>query len=294
METSLSMDQESVGAPEQVVNAPGVQLSGEVLRTTEDVEALESAMEMRGLHVYYGSFLAVKDVSLRVPRHRITSIIGPSGCGKSTLLRALNRMNELVPTARTEGEVLFNGLNIYGPEVDAVEVRRRVGMVFQKPNPFPKSIYDNVAWAARINGYRGDMDELVERCLGQAALWDEVRDKLKQSGLSLSGGQQQRLCIARTLAVEPDVILMDEPCSALDPIATLRIEELMRELSRNYSIVIVTHNMQQAARVSDVTAMMMLVGESRAGSVIEIGPTETIFTRPRDKRTEDYVTGRFG
>jgi phosphate transport system ATP-binding protein len=260
----------------------------------EDLEALESVMEMRGLHVYYGSFLAVKDVRLRVPRHRITSIIGPSGCGKSTLLRALNRMNELVPTARTEGEVLFNGLDIYGPEVDPVEVRRRVGMVFQKPNPFPKSIYENVAWAARINGYRGDMDELVERCLLQSALWDEVRDKLKQSGLSLSGGQQQRLCIARTLAVEPDVILMDEPCSALDPIATLRIEELMRELSRNYSIVIVTHNMQQAARVSDVTAMMMLVGESRAGSVIEIGPTETIFTRPKDKRTEDYVTGRFG
>jgi phosphate transport system ATP-binding protein len=294
MVTMLSTEQESASARPDVGNERSVRLSGEVLRSMEDLEALESVMEMRGLHVYYGSFLAVKDVRLRVPRHRITSIIGPSGCGKSTLLRALNRMNELVPTARTEGEVLFNGLDIYGPEVDPVEVRRRVGMVFQKPNPFPKSIYENVAWAARINGYRGDMDELVERCLLQSALWDEVRDKLKQSGLSLSGGQQQRLCIARTLAVEPDVILMDEPCSALDPIATLRIEELMRELSRNYSIVIVTHNMQQAARVSDVTAMMMLVGESRAGSVIEIGPTETIFTRPKDKRTEDYVTGRFG
>jgi phosphate transport system ATP-binding protein len=294
MVTMLSTEQESASARADVGNERSVRLSGEVLRSMEDLEALESVMEMRGLHVYYGSFLAVKDVRLRVPRHRITSIIGPSGCGKSTLLRALNRMNELVPTARTEGEVLFNGLDIYGPEVDPVEVRRRVGMVFQKPNPFPKSIYENVAWAARINGYRGDMDELVERCLLQSALWDEVRDKLKQSGLSLSGGQQQRLCIARTLAVEPDVILMDEPCSALDPIATLRIEELMRELSRNYSIVIVTHNMQQAARVSDVTAMMMLVGESRAGSVIEIGPTETIFTRPKDKRTEDYVTGRFG
>jgi phosphate transport system ATP-binding protein len=294
MVTMLSTEQESASTRADVGNERSVRLSGEVLRSMEDLEALESVMEMRGLHVYYGSFLAVKDVRLRVPRHRITSIIGPSGCGKSTLLRALNRMNELVPTARTEGEVLFNGLDIYGPEVDPVEVRRRVGMVFQKPNPFPKSIYENVAWAARINGYRGDMDELVERCLLQSALWDEVRDKLKQSGLSLSGGQQQRLCIARTLAVEPDVILMDEPCSALDPIATLRIEELMRELSRNYSIVIVTHNMQQAARVSDVTAMMMLVGESRAGSVIEIGPTETIFTRPKDKRTEDYVTGRFG
>ena len=274
--------------------ARSVRVSGEVLRTGEDIETLEAAMEMRRLSVFYGSFLAVQDVSLKLARHKITAIIGPSGCGKSTLLRSLNRMNELVPTARTQGEVLFDGLNIYSPDVDPVEVRRRVGMVFQKPNPFPKSIYENVAWAARINGYRGEMDELVERCLNRAALWDEVKDKLKQSGLSLSGGQQQRLCIARALAVEPDVILMDEPCSALDPIATLRIEELMRQLSVNYTIVIVTHNMQQAARVSDVTAMMMLVGEKRAGSVIEVGPAETMFTRPKDKRTEDYVTGRFG
>jgi phosphate transport system ATP-binding protein len=271
-----------------------VRVSGEILRSGEELDALEAAVEMRHLNVFYGSFLAVQDVSLKIVRRRITAIIGPSGCGKSTLLRALNRMNELVPTARTEGEVLFSGLNIYSPDVDPVEVRRRVGMVFQKPNPFPRSIYENVAWGARINGYRGDMDELVERCLSQAALWDEVKDKLKQSGLSLSGGQQQRLCIARALAVEPDVILMDEPCSALDPIATLRIEELMRQLSVNYTIVIVTHNMQQAARVSDVTAMMMLVGEKRAGSVIEVGPAETMFTRPKDKRTEDYVTGRFG
>jgi len=271
-----------------------VRVSGEILRTGEDLDALEAAMEMRHLSVYYGSFLAVQDVSLKIARHKITAIIGPSACGKSTLLRSLNRMNELVPTARTEGEVMFDGLNIYASGVDPVEVRRRVGMVFQKPNPFPKSIYENVAWAARINGYRGEMDELVERCLNRAALWDEVKDKLKQSGLSLSGGQQQRLCIARALAVEPDVILMDEPCSALDPIATLRIEELMRQLSVNYTIVIVTHNMQQAARVSDVTAMMMLVGEKRAGSVIEVGPAETMFTRPKDKRTEDYVTGRFG
>ena len=203
-------------------------------------------------------------------------------------------MNELVPSARTDGQVLFDGADIYADQVDPVEVRRRVGMVFQKPNPFPKSIYENVAWGARINGFRGNMDEHVENSLRRAALWDEVYDKLKQSGLSLSGGQQQRLCIARALAVEPEVILMDEPCSALDPIATLRIEELMRELSTAYSIVIVTHNMQQAARVSDITAMMMLVGEDRSGSVIEIGDTNTVFTRPRDKRTEDYVTGRFG
>jgi len=251
-------------------------------------------MQIQDLHVYYGSFLAVRAVNLDVPRHRITAIIGPSGCGKSTLLRALNRMNELVPSARTDGQVLFDGADIYADQVDPVEVRRRVGMVFQKPNPFPKSIYENVAWGARINGFRGNMDEHVENSLRRAALWDEVYDKLKQSGLSLSGGQQQRLCIARALAVEPEVILMDEPCSALDPIATLRIEELMRELSTAYSIVIVTHNMQQAARVSDITAMMMLVGEDRSGSVIEIGDTNTVFTRPRDKRTEDYVTGRFG
>jgi phosphate transport system ATP-binding protein len=202
-------------------------------------------------------------------------------------------MNELVPTARTEGEVIFRGNNIYQDYIDPVEVRRRIGMVFQKPNPFPKSIYENVAWGARVNGYQGDVDELVEKSLRDAALWDEVHDKLDQSGLSLSGGQQQRLCIARAIAVKPDIILMDEPCSALDPIATLRIEELMRELSAAYTIVIVTHNMQQAARVSDFTAMMML-GQDRAGEMIEFNRTEVIFTRPKEKRTEDYVTGRFG
>jgi phosphate transport system ATP-binding protein len=253
----------------------------------------DAVVEIQDLSIYYGDFRAVRDVNLRVARHRITAIIGPSGCDKSTLLRSLNRMNELVPSARAEGLVLFDGVDIYGPAVDPVEVRRRVGMVFQKPNPFPKSIYENIAWGARLNGFRGPMDEHVESCLRRAALWDEVKHKLKQSGLSLSGGQQQRLCIARALAVEPEVILMDEPCSALDPIATLKIEELMRELSRDYTIVIVTHNMQQAARVSGFTAMMMM-DEQRAGGVIEFDVTEKIFTRPANPRTEDYVTGRFG
>ncbi|MBC7237172.1 MAG: phosphate ABC transporter ATP-binding protein [Chloroflexi bacterium] len=252
------------------------------------------AIEARKLRVYYGDFLAIKDVDLRIVRQKITAIIGPSGCGKSTMLRAFNRMNELVLTARTEGEVLFDGLNIYDPDVDPVEVRRRIGMVFQKPNPFPKSIYENVAWGARINGYRGDMDELVEESLRQAALWDEVKDKLEQSGLSLSGGQQQRLCIARAIAVKPDIILMDEPASALDPIATLRIEDLMRELTQKYTIVVVTHNMQQAARVSDYTAFFSLDESERAGVLIEYGPTQQIFTAPREKLTEDYITGRFG
>ena len=262
--------------------------------TRDDIQAFaDVALETLDLRVYYGDFLAIRDVDLSIESRRITAIIGPSGCGKSTLLRAFNRMNELVPTARTEGEVVFRGVNIYEEDVDPVEVRRRVGMVFQKPNPFPKTIYENIAWGAKVNGYRGDMDALVEGSLTQAALWDEVKDKLDQSGLSLSGGQQQRLCIARAIAVKPDVILMDEPCSALDPVATFRIEELMRELSKNYTIVIVTHNMQQAARVSDFTAMMML-GEDRAGEMIEYDETNTIFTRPSDKRTEDYVTGRFG
>ena len=261
---------------------------------TAGIDARESSvMEARDLSVYYGDFRAVRQINLSVARHRITAIIGPSGCGKTTLLRSLNRMNELVPTARTEGQVLFDGADIYASPVDPVEVRRRVGMVFQKPNPFPKSIYENIAWGARINGFTGNLDEHVEACLRQAALWDEVNDKLGQSGLSLSGGQQQRLCIARALAVEREVILMDEPCSSLDPIATLKIEELMRDLSRKYTIVIVTHNMQQAARVSDFTAMMMM-DEQRAGGVIEFDATDTIFTRPKNPRTEDYVTGRFG
>jgi phosphate transport system ATP-binding protein len=251
------------------------------------------AVQARGLRVYYGDFLAVKDVNLAIARQKITAIIGPSGCGKSTMLRSFNRMNELVPTARTDGEVLFHGQNIYAEDVDAVEVRRRVGMVFQKPNPFPKSIFENVAWGARINGFRGNIHALVEQALRQAALWDEVNDKLQQSGLSLSGGQQQRLCIARAIAVKPDIVLMDEPASALDPIATLKIEELMRHLARDYTIIVVTHNMQQAARVSDFTAFFNM-DEDRAGYLVEYRRTSDLFTNPKDQRTEDYITGRFG
>lgn len=252
-------------------------------------------LETKDLDIFYGDFKAVTDVDMQVQRNKITAIIGPSGCGKSTLLRAFNRMNELVPGSTIQGEVLFKGQNLYSSEVDPVEVRHRIGMVFQKPNPFPKSIYDNIAWGARIHGFKGDMDELVVYSLKQAALWDEVKGKLDQSGLALSGGQQQRLCIARALAVQPEIILMDEPASALDPIATLKIEELMQELKKSYTIVIVTHNMQQAARASDYTAMMMLTdGESRSGTMIEFDETNVIFTRPTDQRTEDYVTGRFG
>jgi phosphate transport system ATP-binding protein len=251
------------------------------------------AIEVRDLNVYYGTFRAIRNINLSIERHKVTAIIGPSGCGKSTMLRAFNRMNELVPSAHAHGQVLFRGLDIYAPGVDAVEVRRHVGMVFQRPNPFPKSIYENVAWGARINGYKANLDELVERSLRQAALWDEVKDKLKESGYSLSGGQQQRLCIARAIAIQPDVVLMDEPCSALDPIATLKIEDLMRELAETYTIIVVTHNMQQAARVSDQTAFFNMDAD-RAGYLVEYGPTAEIFTNPRDRRTEDYITGRFG
>ena len=247
-----------------------------------------SALSARGLHIHYGDFHAVKGVNLNVARNTITALIGPSGCGKSTVLRAFNRMNDLIPSARVTGEVLFHGHNIYDASVDPVSVRRRIGMVFQKPNPFPKSIYDNIAWGARINGFKGDMDELVERSLRQAALWDEVKDKLQQSALALSGGQQQRLCIARAVAVEPDVLLMDEPCSALDPIATSKIEDLMISLKERYTIAIVTHNMQQAARVSEWTAFFYL------GDLIEFGVTSEMFTKPTRKQTEDYITGRFG
>jgi phosphate transport system ATP-binding protein len=239
----------------------------------------------------------VRDISIPVLGNEITALIGPSGCGKTTFLRCLNRMNDLIEGARVEGEVLYHGVNLYDAQVDAVEVRRRIGMVFQKPNPFPKSIYDNIAFGPRIAGMKDNMDDLVEESLRRAALWDEVKDKLKESGMALSGGQQQRLCIARAIATRPDVILMDEPCSALDPIATARIEDLMQELLTDYTIVIVTHNMQQAARVSDRTAFFTVeVSESgqRTGTVVEFDRTETIFTNPKDPRTEDYVTGRFG
>jgi phosphate transport system ATP-binding protein len=251
------------------------------------------AIEATGLNVFYGAFRAVKDIELKIERQKITALIGSSGCGKSTVLRSFNRMNDLVPSARIQGTILFRGKNIYDADVDPVEVRRRVGMVFQKPNPFPKSIYENVAWGARINGFRGDMDALVESSLRQAALWDDVKDKLQQNGLSLSGGQQQRLCIARAIAVKPDIILMDEPCSALDPIATLKIEDLMRELARSYTIIIVTHNMQQASRVSDYTAFLNMA-KDRAGYLVEYSPTYDLFTNPKYKLTEDYITGRFG
>ena len=259
-------------------------------RSTKTEEILVS---MQDLNVFYGDFHAVSNVNLEIPKNQITAFIGPSGCGKSTVLRCVNRMNDLVPSARVEGKIIYHGQDVNARSIDPVEVRRRIGMVFQKPNPFPKSIYDNVAWGAKINGFKGNMHEHVELCLRRSALWDEVKDKLKESGMALSGGQQQRLCIARALAISPDVILLDEPASALDPISTLKIEELLRELEANYTIIIVTHNMQQAARVSDKTVFYSL-NEHRQGILVETGPTEKIFTNPDDQRTEDYITGRFG
>ena len=282
MATQLELDES-----EQI--APAASGNGAAMEFADD----QVVFELDDLSCFYGSFRAVRDISLQVPKNQITAIIGPSGCGKSTLLRSFNRMNDLVDTAHITGSIRYHGVDLYADGVDPVEVRRRIGMVFQKPNPFPKSIYDNVAFGPRVAGYRGDMDELVETSLRRAALWDDVKDKLKQPGTALSGGQQQRLCIARAIAVEPDVILMDEPCSALDPIATLRIEELMRELKQNYTIVIVTHNMQQAARASDVTAFLTM-GDDRAGYLVEMAPTQDIFTRPANRLTEDYITGRFG
>jgi phosphate transport system ATP-binding protein len=257
----------------------------------------EVVFDVQDLAVYYGDFRAIRDVNLPILKNEITALIGPSGCGKTTFLRCLNRMNDLIELARVDGRVLYHGADLYDPRVDPVEVRRRIGMVFQKPNPFPKSVYDNVAFGPRIAGFKGNMDELVEESLGKAALWDEVKGKLKESAMALSGGQQQRLCIARAIATRPDVILMDEPCSALDPIATARIEDLMQELVADYTIVIVTHNMQQAARVSDRTAFFTVeVSDEghRTGMIVEFDRTESIFTNPSDQRTEDYVTGRFG
>jgi phosphate transport system ATP-binding protein len=257
----------------------------------------DAVLETTNLNVYYGNFLAVKDVSLQILRNQITAFIGPSGCGKSTLLRCFNRLNDLIDSFHLKGQVYYQNQDLYSRRVDPVLVRRRIGMVFQKPNPFPKSIYDNVAYGPRINGYKGNLDELVEQSLRQAALWDEVKDKLKAGGAALSGGQQQRLCIARTIAVQPDVILMDEPCSALDPISTLRIEELMQDLKELYTIVIVTHNMQQASRVSDKTAFFNVQateGGGKVGYLVECDDTVNMFTNPRQTQTRDYVAGRFG
>jgi phosphate transport system ATP-binding protein len=272
-----------------------------VAATTESPEqdaapAPDIVFGMLGVGVSYGGVPAIEGIDLEVAARQITALIGPSGCGKSTLLRCFNRMNDLIPSARVDGLISYHGVDLYGPKVDPVEVRRRVGMVFQKPNPFPKSIFDNIAFGPRVNGKRRGLDEVVERALQRAALWDEVKDKLKESAFALSGGQQQRLCIARCLAVEPDVILMDEPCSALDPIATAKIEDLMEELKRDYTIVIVTHNMQQAARASDTTAFITtdVSEEGRIGHLVEIGETSVIFTQPTDPRTEGYITGRFG
>ncbi|MBD2198939.1 MULTISPECIES: phosphate ABC transporter ATP-binding protein PstB [Calothrix] len=261
------------------------------------VNGTETVLRTENLNIYYGNFLAVRDIWLDIPKNRVTAFIGPSGCGKSTLLRCYNRLNDLIESFRAEGKVYYYDKNLYAPDIDPVEVRRRIGMVFQKPNPFPKSIYDNITFGAKINGYKGNMDELVEKSLRQAALWDEVKDKLRQSGLSLSGGQQQRLCIARAIAVQPEIILMDEPCSALDPISTLRIEELIHELKEQYTIVIVTHNMQQAARVSDMTAFFNVQRSEkggRSGYLVEYDATESIFNNPKQEDTRDYVSGRFG
>ena len=280
----------------QGVTMPPMRPVDVAARQETESQTRETVFDIEGLKASYGSNVAVKDVDLEIYRNMITAVIGPSGCGKSTFIRCLNRMNDEVPGFRHEGRILYHGVDLYGDGVERVEVRRRIGMVFQKANPFPKSIYDNVAWAPRVLGLKKDLDERVEKALQGAALWDDVKDRLKRSALSLSGGQQQRLCIARAIAIEPEVLLLDEPASALDPIATQRIEELMHELKRDYTIVIVTHNMQQAARVADRTAFFSLEVDDggRAGVLVEYDETAKIFTAPSDKRTEDYVTGRFG
>ncbi len=282
-------------------------MSPELAASTDDLAAQATSPEskapnvvfdVRDLDVYYGEFRAVRNVNLEVHQHEITAFIGPSGCGKSTVLRCFDRMNDLIESARVDGKILYHGIDLYDPRIDPVEVRKRIGMVFQKPNPFPKSIYDNIAFGPRLAGTKGNLDDVVEHALRRAALWDEVKDRLKKSAMGLSGGQQQRLCIARAIAVEPEVILMDEPCSALDPIATARIEDLMQELKSDYTILIVTHNMQQAARVSDRTAFFTTEvnseSDTRTGVLVEFDSTDKIFSAPSDERTENYVTGRFG
>jgi phosphate transport system ATP-binding protein len=277
------------------IGASGEKTVEAIRKDSAVAQTAEAHLWADAVNLYYGHFCALREVSLEIPARSITALIGPSGCGKSSFLRLFNRMNDLIPGARVEGRVSMDGVDIYSPDIDVVSLRRHVGMVFQKPNPFPMSTFDNVAFGPRRQGTsnRSQLKDIVERSLREAALWDEIEDKLNEPGTALSGGQQQRLCIARVLAVQPQVILLDEPCSALDPIATLKIEDLMRELAANYTILIVTHNMQQAARVSRQTAFMM-AGEDRAGRIVEFGPTEEIFTKPKDKRTEDYITGRFG
>jgi len=280
----------------RIGNGTGIE-SGAEKRTERRIkpgrEAVQPIIELKDVNIYYGSFQAVKHADLAIEPQAVTAFIGPSGCGKSTVLRSINRMNDMIPGARIDGQVLFNGHELYDEQVDPVLIRRKIGMVFQKPNPFPKSIYENIAWGARINGYKGDYDELVEESLKAAALWSEVKDKLKENALRLSGGQQQRLCIARAIAVQPEVILMDEPASALDPIAAGKIEELIAELRTSYTIIIVTHNMSQASRVSDYTAFFM-VDEQRTGYLQEFGETDTLFLNPRHKKTEEYISGKFG
>jgi phosphate transport system ATP-binding protein len=293
-----SIPDEAGGTDHAGAHAVAVHIAAEASRGRDAEPSTEAVFELAGLGVSYGGKQAVQDVTADLYRNEITAFIGPSGCGKSTILRCLNRMNDLVPSARVEGSILYHGQDLYDSKVDAVEVRKRIGMVFQKPNPFPKSIFENVAFGPKVLGMKGDMPEIVERALRRAALWDEVKDRLKTNAFGMSGGQQQRLCIARCLAVDPDVILMDEPCSALDPISTGKIEDLMIELKERYSIVIVTHNMQQAARVSDRTAFFIVdlsAGEgNRIGRLVEYDATERIFTNPSDIRTEDYVTGKVG
>ncbi|PKQ26908.1 MAG: phosphate ABC transporter ATP-binding protein [Actinobacteria bacterium HGW-Actinobacteria-4] len=290
--------------PANTTERPSVTMSTRELASgtaevSEEIAPSNVVFSLDDVSVYYNKFRAVRNVSFEIAKHEITALIGPSGCGKSTLLRSLNRMNDLIPGARVEGTVLYHGENIYDEEIDPVEVRRRIGMVFQKPNPFPKSIYDNVAFGPKLDGVKGsELEGMVEEALKGAALWDEVKNKLKESGHSLSGGQQQRLCIARAIAVQPEVVLMDEPCSALDPIATTRIEDLMQQIKNDYTIVIVTHNMQQAARISDRTAFFVTEvnneSDTRTGTLVEYGKTSQIFVDPHDKRTEDYISGRFG